>query len=462
MLTKAKRPALSVTASALTVHLYLQRQTGIGLTAVVGAEHLTAQRQALLDGLAHLHGVAAAHLLEGVGRPALHHEQQVEGPAVGRVVDGKVLFGAVDVAAHLRREEHGRLRVGSIGDDQFAAVVTHRQRERALQRLPLSIVDIHLQHHGLVGLIGARILANADLSLRGLGVVPHHAACQRLPLGVEEHKLQDAARQRRPRQRQMDAVGPHLVVQHEAATVEQAATAEARHAHHVALRRRWRGADVQTDGIRLGTCRQGIATQRLGRRQGDALLAHHGIGAIDAGGQDEGAHALMPGRRRGHSAARHSARGGIDGEAVGHGRPLVVHQTEGDALRRPRHAPAALGIEGQREGPRTVVVEGADMADVVALAAVHLGRVERQLAALLGAVEDGDDAREAGLGTPVGHLAGIGPDLVIAGVDGLLQHKVAVGLPEGVEAEQFLIHHASAGVEKFDVEHTTDGLGAQR
>ena len=58
--------------------------------------HAPVERQILLDGLLQAERVAAAHGLERVGRPALHHEQQVQvgpPPFVGRSeVVGRVVY----------------------------------------------------------------------------------------------------------------------------------------------------------------------------------------------------------------------------------------------------------------------------------------------------------------------------------------------------------------------------------
>ena len=79
-----------------------------------------------------------------------------------------------------------------------------------------------------------------------------------------------------------------------------------------------------------------------------------------------------------------------------------------------------------------------------------------------GSLKHGYNAREAGIGAPVDHLARVGPHFIIAGAHGRVEHKRALGAPCGVNGQGLLFHHLARSIEQFDIEHAREGLGPQR
>ena len=148
------------------------------------------------------------------------------------------------------------------------------------------------------------------------------------------------------------------------------------------------------------------------------------------------------------------------------GTAVVINSEQGHTARLAHDQVPALGVETHAECLAKVavldaLVDGVEVERVGAVAAVGVALSPRGgaddgvgvVALGLHRLIDGEDAREAGVGAPVGHVAGVGAHLVEARtVDGV-ELDVAVRYAVAVDLVLPLLDDVARGIEQLHVQH---------
>ena len=186
------------------------------------------------------------------------------------------------------------------------------------------------------------------------------------------------------------------------------------------------------------------------------VVVHDGIKPVACAlWQEERAKALMFGPRRSDFLPRPV----FDVQNARRRNPAPVRQPESHALGHALRAIAPFGIK-LHDGLHAVehTVRPGEGARRLARHFRERHVVELSVFSLS---EHWHHARKTRRRAPVGHLPRVGPHLVITAANGKFEVKLAVGLPQGVEAQEFALHQRPRIGEKFHPEHTAQRPGLQ-
>ena len=413
------------------------------------------ERQVLLDGLRCVEGIAQGHLFKGIGRPSLHHEQQVKGSASLGRIGGEIVLWAVYVAADFGAQQQACGRAAVVGSCELAVRGAHGQGKVRRDGPTGRVVHGYVEHDRCKGFVGGCVLPHLHIQLPHGGIPPHGAAGQGASCGRDERQLVHTAVQGRQRQLHFDG-GTGQMERVEVAD----GSAAGGHQSQQAVRAQCLAIAgyPYVYGLRCRLHRQHVL-RPLGRfGQGEALAAPLHIGIARLGRQGEESHVGV----EGGDEAEPYAVGVAEGDGVQLIGDTAAFQLKGDALLDALYPAAALGKEVYAIAGRTVGAHQprcAERGDRVGSRACYLQvfgvdfvRCNR-LFAVAGAAEHGHYARIAGFASPVHHFAGVGAHFVEAALDRQLQGKTALRPSQRVRVQGELFHQASAGIEQVHVEH---------
>ena len=289
-----------------------------------------------------------------------------------------------------------------------------------------------------------------------LRLPPHQSAAKALTREVEEFDAVHAAVQRGVRQIQL-----HRLAAPYAQRVEIANLFPAHHRQseqpllrHKGRLRRTRNEQIHAFAVGLRF--KHVAPLGFGGRQIILLLTYTHFPTLRVGGKGEDAHSFV--KRRGGS---HDLPVGIGKQQrIPCNTTAPVGHLKRHALRRTGNAVAALGEERNDVFadplPPQLRAQGAPLGvgAVFNWQNIHLPR-----RAII-FPEHGNNARKAGLCTPVHHFAGIGTQFVVAGTYGQFERNVALCPAETIEAQKTALSYAPAIVQQFHIEHLAHRIRA--